>query len=242
MDKYGRGVGGLVTVLRTAIFDHWVRNFLAANPDGTVVEIGTGLNTRFERVDNGTVHWIDLDLPDAIELRRQYFADTERRQMVAASVLDEAWLRTVEQRPGPYLFVAEGILVYLAPDEVTQTLARIAERFPGALIALDTYSQRMLGQQHRLASQHRIAPWQWACDDPRSLERLGLSIAETATITGPPKGMRTQLPPAYRYLLPLADPILGRGMRTTFFRSTPRPPDNGQRSLAHWRPRRRFRA
>jgi O-methyltransferase involved in polyketide biosynthesis len=48
------------------------------------VELGTGLNTRFERVDNGTVHWIDLDLPDTIALRRRYFADTERRQMVGA--------------------------------------------------------------------------------------------------------------------------------------------------------------
>lgn len=44
--KYGRGVGGLVTILRTATFDVWVRNFLARNPAGTVVEIGTGLNTR----------------------------------------------------------------------------------------------------------------------------------------------------------------------------------------------------
>ena len=42
---YGRGVGGLVTILRTATFDVWVRNFLARNPAGTVVELGTGLNT-----------------------------------------------------------------------------------------------------------------------------------------------------------------------------------------------------
>ncbi len=77
--KYGRGAGGFVTVLRTAILDFWVRSFLAAHPAATVVEIGTGLNTRFERVDNGQVHWFDLDLPDTIELRRNFFADTERR-------------------------------------------------------------------------------------------------------------------------------------------------------------------
>ncbi len=63
--KYGRGAGGLVGVIRTAVFDVWVRDFLAEHPGGTVVELGTGLNTRFERVDNGTVHWIDLDLPPA---------------------------------------------------------------------------------------------------------------------------------------------------------------------------------
>jgi hypothetical protein len=69
--KYGRGAGGSVTVLRTVLMDAWVRDFLTAHPAGTVIEIGTGLNSRFERVDNGQVHWIDLDLPDAIELRRK---------------------------------------------------------------------------------------------------------------------------------------------------------------------------
>lgn len=39
-------------VLRTALFDLWVADFLAAHPTGTVVEIGTGLNTRHERVGN----------------------------------------------------------------------------------------------------------------------------------------------------------------------------------------------
>jgi O-methyltransferase involved in polyketide biosynthesis len=60
--RYGRGAGGSVTVLRAAIVDYWVRAFLAEHPAGTVAELGTGLNTRFERVDNGQVHWFDLDL------------------------------------------------------------------------------------------------------------------------------------------------------------------------------------
>ena len=48
--KYGPGVGWVI-MLRTAIFDHWVSAFLAEHPADTVVELGTGLNTRFERVD-----------------------------------------------------------------------------------------------------------------------------------------------------------------------------------------------
>src|SRR5258708_18512380 len=124
--KYGRGAGGSVTVLRTVLMDTWVRDFLARNPAGTVVEIGTGLNSRFERVDNGLVHWIDLDLPDAIELRRKFFADTDRRRMVAASVLDEEWLPIVADSPGPYFFVTDGVLVYLTEEQVSTLLTRIA--------------------------------------------------------------------------------------------------------------------
>ena len=162
--KYGRGAGGFVTILRTAVIDFWVRAFLAAHPAATVVELGTGLNTRFERVDNGQVHWFDLDLPDTIDLRRTFFTDTERCRMVAASVLDEDWLPVVAQSRGPYFFVADGVLVYLPEDQVMATLGRIAAR--------------------------------------------------------PPRAMRGQLPGRYRYLLPLADPVLGKTMAITLFRAS----------------------
>lgn len=216
--RYGRS-GGAVTVLRTAIFDEWVRAFLGRHPAGTVVEIGTGLNTRFERVDNGTVHWIDLDLPDTIELRRRFFADSARRQMLAASVTGQDWQDVVAERPAPYFFVAEGVLVYLPEADVTRTLAGLAERFPGALAALDTYPRRTFEGQARMAARRGIARWQWVCDDPRSLERLGLSVVETTAVTQPPAAMRARLPARYRLLLPLAHPLVKGALSLTLFRA-----------------------
>jgi O-methyltransferase involved in polyketide biosynthesis len=208
-----------IVVIRTMILDWWIRQFLAEHPGGTVVELGTGMNTRFERTDNGSVHWIDLDLPDTIELRRRFFADTDRRRMVAASLLDEEWLSQVEQLPGPYFFVSDGVLVYLREEEVTGTLARIAGRFPGSLLAFDTYKQATFKLEHRMAAKRGIARWEWPCDDPRTLERLGLRLLETATVTRPPAGVRATLPGRYRFLLPLADPILGRGVTLSLFRA-----------------------
>jgi O-methyltransferase involved in polyketide biosynthesis len=218
--KYGRGAGGSVTVLRTVIMDAWVRDFLARNPSGTVVEIGTGLNSRFERVDNGQVHWFDLDLPDSIELRRKFFADTDRRRMLAASVTGEDWLPIVAQSPGPYFFVADGVLVYLTEEQVSTLLTRIKNDFPNARIALDTFPQRTLVQQRKLAARRGIpARFAWACDDPRSLERLGLRVVETTGLARLPRPVRRQLPARYRYLLPLAEPILGQATRVTLLQA-----------------------
>ena len=104
--------------LRTAIFDVPVRDFLSRHPEGTVVEIGAGLNTRFERLDNGAMHWFDLDLPDSIELRKKFFTDSERRTTLTASVLDPGWMDAVRQSPGPYFFVAEAVLIYLTEQQV----------------------------------------------------------------------------------------------------------------------------
>jgi O-methyltransferase involved in polyketide biosynthesis len=221
--KYAHGWGGSIAVLRTAIFDYWVSDFLAQRPAGMVVELGTGLNTRFERVDNGQVHWIDLDLPDTIELRRKFFADSGRRRMVAASVTDEEWLPAVRHSPGPYFFVADGVLPYL--EQAPQVIARITGSFPGALIAFDTYPQRTLEQQHRLAARRNLgALWAWSCDDPCALEALGLEVIQVAAVTRPPASLRARLPRRYRYALPLARRIAGDLGTVTLFRAAPQAP------------------
>jgi O-methyltransferase involved in polyketide biosynthesis len=215
-------------VLRSATFDIWVKNFLTENPGGSVVELGTGLNTRFERVDNGTVHWIDLDLPDTIALRRRFFADTDRRQMVAASLTDDSWWDTVRELPGPYFFVADGVLPYLTEEDVTRTLTGLAEQFPGALIAFDTYSEQMMAREHKLAARRGVARWQWACDDPRSLERLGLRVVEIDILPQLPRELRATLPARRRLTLAAVRPVFGRSMQATLFRAAETSPRIGE--------------
>lgn len=140
--------------------------------------------------------------------------------MIAESVTGEDWLEAVAERPGPYFFVSEGVLTYLEEDDVTSTLARIAGRFPGAAIAFDTYPRRTLEMQHKRAARKDMpARWAWACDDPRALERYGLRLNESATITRPPSAVRRDLPARYRYLLPLADPLLGKAFALSLFRA-----------------------
>jgi O-methyltransferase involved in polyketide biosynthesis len=212
---YGSGWGDSVTVIRTSIFDHWVREFLAEHPHGTVVELGCGLNTRFERVDNGSVHWVDVDLPDVIDLRRRFFTDTDRRTAVAASVLDDGWLDVVAQRPAPYFLAAEGVLVYLPEDEVVGALSGVARRLPGACTAFDSYTPAMLRQQHKQADRkHMPAKWAWATDNPAELVgRAGMRVVETASVGRPPRAVFDGLPLGYRLFLPVLNPVV-RGFGT----------------------------
>jgi O-methyltransferase involved in polyketide biosynthesis len=194
--------------LRTLLFDHWVRRFLADHPDGTVVEVGTGLNTRFDRVDNGRVHWIDLDLPDAIALRRRFFgADEERRSMVAASVLDTGWLDEVAKLPEPWFFAVEAVLPYLAEDQVRRLVGELARRFPGSWLATDIASTAMVAEQddHDVLST-MAARMDWACDDPRALESWapGVRLAESVTFDRLPDELVTGFSRARREWLRMA--------------------------------------
>ena len=59
------------TMMRARRFDEYAREFLNLHPDGLVVDIGCGLDTRFNRLDNGRLHWLGVDLPEVIALRRR---------------------------------------------------------------------------------------------------------------------------------------------------------------------------
>jgi O-methyltransferase involved in polyketide biosynthesis len=228
--KYGKLTGRSAIVPRTAVLDFWVRTFLADSPAGTVVDVGTGLNTRFERLDNGTVHWVDMDLPETVELRRHFFTDTDRRRMVASTVTDQAWLSAARETPGPYFFVIEGLLCYLEDDEAEQVLTRIADQFPGAFIAMDSYPRRTIAWLRRMTAKRGVtALVRWGVDDPRSLERLGLRVVESATLTRPPRALLAQWPIENRIILPALDPIasrvlplFGKTFDMTLFRATPK--------------------
>jgi O-methyltransferase involved in polyketide biosynthesis len=194
------------SVIRTAMLDEWVSEFLRTSPAGTAVEVGAGLNTRFERLDNGRVHWIDLDLPDAMRLRGQFFAETDRRKMLAGSVVDDDWLALVRTSPGPWFFAVEAVFVFLAEAEVRHVLGRIGREFPGALVAFDTANTWMVSnpQEHDVMSK-MAARMRWACDDARHIEQwsVGVRLLESRSFLQTQPRLTQRMPFAFRYLKPL---------------------------------------
>lgn len=158
--------------LRGQTLDTWVKEFLNTHPDGIVVEIGAGLNTRFERVDNGRVQWFDLDLPDSMALRRQFFVDTDRQHSIAASVLDDTWIETVRQATmdKAIMFVAEGVLMYLNEVQVKQLFVTLLDRFPGCLFAFDSMAPLMVkNQKSHDAMKLFEARFDWSIQDIHDL-------------------------------------------------------------------------
>ena len=115
--------------LRTRKFDRYCQEFLRRAPNGTIVELGCGLSSRFSRIDNGTLEWYDLDLPDVIEIRKRFFQETSRYHMIASSVLDFRWMEQLPKKEA--LFIAEGLLMYLHEDEVKSLILTLQQRFPG---------------------------------------------------------------------------------------------------------------
>lgn len=166
---------GLVQALRVRAFDIEVKRFLAAHPRGTVVALGEGLETQFWRVDNGRVRWLTVDLPESAEVRRTLLpAEDDRRRVLAQSALDTSWIAEVDTADG-VLVTAQGLLMYLRPDDVRTLIAACAAAFPGGGMVFDAVPRWLSTATQRgfrdPSTGYQIPAWHWAMD-PRDRPKL----------------------------------------------------------------------
>ena len=204
--------------VRGAQVDRWVRAFLNQHPEGTVIELGVGLNSRFERVDNGRARWFELDLPDAMDLRREFFDDTPRRTLLSGSALDDDWIELVRAHSqGPWFICSEGVLVYFRPEDVRALFTRVADALPGAQFVYDSMSPLVVRYQRRHdAMRYFEAEFTWSVGSAREVEgwdaRYQLQDIRSFyhMLFAHPK----RLPPLYRYFGPLLGAVYPPVKRT----------------------------
>jgi len=122
-DKYNPKLAVTMS-LRSRRFDIYVTDFLSKYPEGTVINLGCGLDTRFYRTDNGKVIWYDIDFPEVIELRKRFMEENSRHFFIGNSILSPDWIAKVKTG-GPYLILAEGVFMYLTETDVKELLNTI---------------------------------------------------------------------------------------------------------------------
>jgi len=172
-------INKLVIILRSREFDRYAQDFLRRQPEAVVVHMGCGLDSRFERVDNGRVEWYDLDLPAVIGLRRKHLGGEKGRyHLLACSVLDKTWLdRVSAHNRRPFLFLAEGVFMYFEGAQVKSLVLTLRDRFPGAELVFDAYSPLHVWRHNLQTSASRIdLRVHWGIWHGREIEGWGEGI------------------------------------------------------------------
>jgi O-methyltransferase involved in polyketide biosynthesis len=132
--------------IRAYNFDNIVKEFLAHNSNSVVINIGAGLDTAFQRVDNGDVVWINIDLPDVVSLRQKLIPDSKRETTIARSVFDFNWIDDIAAltKDRPILFMAAGVLFYFSPSEVESLFRKLADAYPSAHFIFDAVTSHWI--------------------------------------------------------------------------------------------------
>ncbi|MDY6966806.1 MAG: class I SAM-dependent methyltransferase [Halobacteriota archaeon] len=127
-------------VIRAYNFDITILEFLEQNSNAVVMNIGAGLDTTFQRVDNGELMWFNIELPDVAALRQRVVPDSERVITIAKSVFDFTWIEDVSPyiKDRPLMFMAAGTLFYFTESEVETIFRKLAHSYPSAHIVFDS--------------------------------------------------------------------------------------------------------
>jgi O-methyltransferase involved in polyketide biosynthesis len=115
-------------VARCLHIDRAVTQFIEKHPEATIINLGCGLDTTFDRIDNGKIMFYELDFPEVIELRRSFYQDTERHKSIASSFLEKKWYNEIE-KPKGLLCIAGGVLYYSSGEQIKDFFISMADHF-----------------------------------------------------------------------------------------------------------------
>jgi len=163
--------------MRAKQFDNYAIEFMKKYSNSVVVHLGCGLDSRFVRIDNGMVKWYDLDYPEVIELRRSFYQESDRYHLIPSSVMELKWVDNLIGEKGPFLFLAEGLFMYLREEEVKDLILKLQKEFRGCQLVFDAYSTLTAKHIKQHPSMRKTgAGIYWGIDDAHEIEKWNAGI------------------------------------------------------------------
>jgi O-methyltransferase involved in polyketide biosynthesis len=169
--------------IRTMLLDNAVSAFLRHNPNAVVINLGAGLDTRYNRLELDKIVWYELDLPESMELRRRFFTESEWYRFISKSVFDKSWMDEIEDTGKPVLLIAEGLFMYFDEEELKPLFKKLVDRFPGGEMLLEAMGPFLVGKGKHHDSISKIdgkVEFKWGLKDSRDIAKWypGITFVE----------------------------------------------------------------
>ncbi len=183
-------------VRRDRLFDSAANRFIADHPGCTVVNLACGLDTRYWRIEHEKCTYIELDLPEVIQLKKEILKDCLEYEMIGRSVLDTSWIDQVTTHGNSgFILLAEGLFMFLPPQEAARLFREIGEGFRRSQLVLDLppekYTKGLWKEMIRLEARITWGldvSWVFGIKNPHEIEAYGSGlrvIAEQKGSAGP---------------------------------------------------------
>lgn len=169
----------LSVAIRTEILDKAAQKFINEHQEGIVINLGCGLDTRFSRLDTKKFNWFDIDLPDVIDLRKNFFDETNYYHMIGKSIFDYSWFDEIPKEL-PFLIIAEGLLMYFSKKEVLSLLNFLGENLSNSEMLIETvpvFLVKKSQKENLIKKQYKIeANFKWGLTNGKEIEKLNPNI------------------------------------------------------------------
>lgn len=166
-EKYSgiKTMSRLGTCVRLKYIDNELEKFISTHKNTIVVNIGCGLDDRYNRIKNASeAVFYELDIPESIQLRQQLIPVRKNQSLISGSAFEIDWLDKLKEKHSDnhFIFIAEGVFMYFPEEMVRNLLTAISKRFPGTSIIFDGlsgYLSRHSDKHDTLRKSKAIFAW-----------------------------------------------------------------------------------
>jgi O-methyltransferase involved in polyketide biosynthesis len=156
--------------MRARVFDDWLKKQMDEDPKAVILHIGCGMDSRIDRIGESGHLWYDIDFPEVIQARKNYYTETETYKMIEGDLRESEWLQAIP-KGGSAIVVLEGVSMYLPLIELQKALTSIQKHFSSVKILMDCYTEFAAKMsKYRNPVNEVGVTTVYGLDDPKQLE------------------------------------------------------------------------
>ncbi|PIE47551.1 MAG: methyltransferase [Gammaproteobacteria bacterium] len=166
--------------IRSKLIDNQTLEFIHQHPDAVIIQLGAGLDSRLQRLQlqnhdilANITHWYDLDLAEAISIRKALCPPHPKNSLLEMSLFDDNWIEIVQTHNKPTLIIIEGVLMYFEEDAVKSLFDKLCQRFKTTTILMDmlAYSAKGNAKHHdTLKHTKQKTEFKWSLLNSKDME------------------------------------------------------------------------
>lgn len=157
---------------RTIVLDDMVSDYIEKHPHCTIINIASGMDTRFNRLDNGYIKWYNIDLENSANFRLKYIEDGDRVKTISCSAMDERWVDEINIESGNLLFIIEGLTMYLQEKDVSDILKIISGNFLHCTIFMEVMPPSSVKKTKEISIEETNSEFTWGLQKGHELVNI----------------------------------------------------------------------
>jgi O-methyltransferase involved in polyketide biosynthesis len=130
----------MASVARYYNMDIMVKNFISKQGQCNIIYLGAGLETAYYRLNNKTVTFYEIDLPDVIKARQSILGKNVNEILIEGDLFNLNWATNINKSV-PTLLIVSGVFQYFTEKRVIKFITDIRNVFDNAELIFDATNE-----------------------------------------------------------------------------------------------------
>lgn len=157
-------------IARTIVLDKMVEEYLDKHKNTIVINIACGLDTRCYRMKGKYIRWYNLDLPETMNIRKQFLIETGPIYQIAKSAMDESYRDNIQYHGENILVIIEGLTMYLSENDIKKMFSIID--FKNSTVMVEVMVPFVVKHIKEKSIEGSHAKFTWGIKNGKELEKF----------------------------------------------------------------------